>query len=221
MTENENENESEHGNENEKLYENCTYIGGYGCDEVYAYTPTNELDEELFKLLTNNELLHHPNIEIKNEMNYCAFNCEQFLVGSICLFNDDDDDEHPICNICKLTLPVDLEYYTENDINVCHLCHNEKNTNTNMKITKINSDLDNVKDWVCIFTYNDSYSEYGYLMSYCYEFYCNLNTNSKYYKQFAINKYVDMLGDEFVIIEETCIDSIVNKYCNLIKQKNE
>jgi len=200
--------QSESESECKKLYENCTYIGGIEFD-VYAYTPKNELDEAFFKLLTNNELLQHPNIEIKKEMNCCEFYCEQYAVGCVRIF----DETQPTCNGCNLTLPVDLEYYTTNELNLCYLCHNEKNTNTNMKIAKIDSNLDNVNDWVCIFRYNGSYPEYGYKMKYFNEFYCNLNTNSKYYKQFARTYYVEMLGEVFHKIEETSIDSIINKYC--------
>ena len=49
-------------------------------------------------------------------------------------------------------------------------------------------------------------------MPYYYEFYCNLNENSIHYNKFALMYDVDMLGEAFSIIEETCIEEILCKY---------
>ena len=40
----------------------------------------------------------------------------------------------------------------------------------------------------------------------------NLNPNSQYYKRFAMNYYVEMLGDAFRLIKEQTIEEIINKY---------
>ena len=53
---------------------------------------------------------------------------------------------------------------------------------------------------------------FTYNMPYYYEFYCNLNENSIHYNKFALMYDVDMLGEAFSIIEETCIEEILCKY---------
>ena len=100
---------------------------------------------------------------------------------------------------------------SDDTYNLCHLCYH-KSDNALGPVT-ISTGLDNVQDWVYIFRISQKYEEYGYEMSYDYNFYCNLNKNSIHYKKFALNSYVDMLGDEFGIIKQTSIQEIVHKYC--------
>ena len=83
-----------------------------------------------------------------------------------------------------------------------------------MGLVKISSGLDNISDWIYIFTIKRTYMEYGFESYYYYEFYCNLHKNSSHYKKFALNSYVDMLGDEIKIIKESSLEEILKKYNN-------
>lgn len=75
----------------------------------------------------------------------------------------------------------------------------------------------NLSDWFLIFTLNKtSNDEFGYAFNDDKEFYCNLNKNSVHYKKFAMNSYVDMLGEELKIIPSTTIEEILFKnYINI------
>lgn len=212
------DNDSEYSEteEDTPLYENCTYIGG--CyPEIYAYTPQHALDENLFRELISNKRLIHPHIIISNEMHDHGFP-EQFSVGNICVSNS---DKHPKCCFCKLSLPVDLTYYTwtekekETNKNACYVCYLEHaNQLTTLPVTQtiIESGMENVTDWIHIYThvppchpYSENFNDYSV--------YCNLYPNSTYYGRFAVSSYAYMCGDEFDIVPELSIDSILDKRC--------
>ena len=187
--------------DDELLYKNCICISSFEND-IYVYSPINKLDEELFKLLTNNKLLKtQKKIIISNKINKIEFYAGFYVVGNIKV----DDSDNPKCNVCNLSLPFDIKYYNKNDINICYLCYDNNHINTNdFIIIHLESNLDNIRDWVSIFTFKKP--------GFYYYFYCNLNANSKYYTKFAMSCYTEMLGVTFNIIKETCIEDIINKY---------
>lgn len=216
-------------------YIKIVYIGGcFNDGDVFAYAPQNELDKKIFESFQNMDILKSDNIKLQNSMKNPEFNCEHYYVGKI------DMNDHPKCSVCKLSLPADLNYYTQqlnsDDLNdsddsddsdnsdisnkykntyyLCHLCYDVTNdiNKEQFIVTKIDSDLDNIKDWVHIFTYIKHCEEYVYPMNYYTDYYCNLNPNSQYYKRFAMNYYVEMLGDAFRLINEQTIEEIINKY---------
>lgn len=199
------------------LYEHCTYVGGYR-EYLCAYTPENTLDANLFVALTSDsELVNHLNIKVPDTMDRVAFDCEQMGVGDADTW--DSDDQHPRCTVCKLCLPIDLDYYTSNDPDaprtLCRICAIDQDTSA-LKVTKIESGIDNVGDWVRIFTYSYSYEDgYGGTMQEYEPYYCNLNAASKHYRKFASNYYTDMLGTYFEIITETSISEIIKKHCKV------
>jgi hypothetical protein len=208
-----------------KLYQNCILL----YDDIYAYAPVNELDADLFEACTHMPILQQKdNIRIKDRIQCPVFCDYRLSVGNI------DSKEHPKCSLCKLYIPADFEYYTRDDnesvntpvsvdsseygkkyvnaYNVCHLCY--ENTTEPLVKTKIDSGLDNARDWVHIFTYISESRDPDFSGKYYYDYYCNLNRNSPYYSRFAVDYYVDMLGEEFEIIEDTTVDEIIQRHEN-------
>lgn len=193
--------------EQDKLYENCALISSVEPD-IYAFAPRNRLDKELFLSLINNLQLtelakKHQRMRIETKMT-TLYVGEQGFVGSIGvgIFNT-----HPVCFKCQLTVPADLTYYVDEtkQENVCSVCYTNENlhenTNTNeFKPIIIESGLDNVHDWICIFIYNST------------EYYCNLNPNSIYYKQFAMNYYITLMGYNFCKLAETSMEEIIQSF---------
>ena len=218
-----NKSESDSDKKIQQLYIDCEEV----YSNLYTYAPKNELDNELFNSITTYELLKKNNIIIEDKIN--SLNCcEQFSIGKICLYNDNYNK----CNLCELIIPFDMNFYSnksseeleQEDIddkiksfkdkyNLCKICYNENiESNKNLNKVKISTGIENINDWVSIFTIKEKYFEYGYDAIYYYNFFCNLNKNSSYYKKFASNSYIEMLGESFQIIEQNSLEEILNKY---------
>ena len=106
----------------------------------------------------------------------------------------------------------------KNTYNLCQLCY-DLTDNKDFVITKLESGLDNIQDWVLIFStwiQRGSSSQpdksVDHIDNEFTEYYCNLNPKSIYYKRFAMNYYVDMLGFGFKIIKENSIEDILYTY---------
>lgn len=201
------------------LYIDCESGNG---DNQFIYGPKNQLNTDLFQLYTNSELLKKNNITIAQSIQILDLHVEFYRLENICLY----DDNYNQCNKCQLFIPIDMNFYSnktnielQNEIlpsgeklkdkyNLCKECCKYKTDD--LHLVKVLSGVDNISDWIHIFTIQltDGY----YKMSYYYEFYCNLNENSIHYNKFALVYNVDMLGDAFTIIKETCIEEILCKY---------
>ena len=212
------------------LYMNCDSIYNISNKDLFIYIPTNELDIELYSSLINSKLLKKENIKVSTEIKNLISWTDFFLLGKVCLF----DDNYNKCNECQLYLPIDLDFYSnktnkqlqQEDIknetkklidkyNLCKECYSsdkiESDKKQNLNIVKISTGLDNVSDWIYIFTIKINYMDYGYESSYYLDYFCNLNKKSPHYKKFGLNSYVEMLGDEFEIIKETSLQEILDE----------
>lgn len=213
-----------------ELYKDCESIDTLNL-ELYIYAPKNKLDVDLFNTIINSDLLKKKNITIPKEIYNSFCFCEQFSIGNICL----SKAKYNVCNKCKLIIPYDMDFYSNklqeelnnalnddddndknidiNEYNLCRCCYKNNEIYSNkLNLVKISSGFDNICDWIKVFIINKYYYEYGFKMSYEYVFYCNLNKNSIHYKKFALSSYVEMLGEEFSIIEETNLENILLKY---------
>jgi len=181
--------------------------------ERYFYAPQkilqNEIDIKLFSLLISNPYLKKfNNIKIESKM-YCINLEDQYCVGNIYI----RDNKHVQCLLCKKGIPFDLGFFTlEKNFNLCEQCYkiSDNISNYNDYVYKIKkSGLDNLSDWFLIFTIKINFKdEFGYNSNDNKKFYCNLNKNSVYYKRFAVNYYVDMLGDKLKILHSTSIEEL-------------
>lgn len=204
------------------LYTDCE--NGWYTSPFYIYAPRNELDIDLFNQIINSKLLEKKNIEIEKKIKIPCF-CESYILGNIYTGRDN----YSVCSECKLILPFDLDFYSnksqmeinnlnyaDNDdvdnneekindeYNLCKYCYSNDKIDLckkqNLNLVKISTGLDNVSDWIKVFTLGGT-SDFD-------EYYCNLNKNSPHYKKFALCSYVDMLGEEFTIIEKSGFEEI-------------
>lgn len=207
------------------------YIDCESCtnDGPFVYGPKNQLDTDLFQLYINSELLKKKNITIAQSMQIPFLHPEFYFLDDLCLYVNDNEYIYNRCNECQLIIPIDMNFYSnktnielQNEIlspssgklkdkyNLCKECCKHKTVN--LHLVKISSGIDNISDWIHIFTINKTYDSGYNAKPYYNQFYCNLNVNSIHYNKFALMEYYDMLGDEFTIIEETCIEEILCEY---------
>lgn len=198
------------------LYKNCEYIFTSLDENLFIYSPKNELDNDLFNSLINSELLKKEYIKISEEMYPIFIHAEVFSLGKLNIWNYySNSNYNNYCYECKLFLPIDLHFYSnklceeiENEYiynkqkilndkyNLCRECY-KINKKDNLNLVKVSTGFDNISDWISIFNINMEQ-----------EYYCNLNKKSLYYKKFAEQSYIDMLGDEVNIINETSLEEI-------------
>lgn len=220
------------------LYKDCIeFYSNYLGKSYYVYAPKNELDMDLFNNIIHSDTLKHKNIVLDEEVDDFSMTFyfdEQHFVGNINYL-------HPrinICSECKFIVPFDYPFYSNktqkelDDVNngedsddqtfhhdkynVCLRCYKNSQDglgNATLNLVNETSGLDNLSDWVHVFEIKRNYIDEHYTpISDSYDFFCNLNKNSRYYKQFAINEYEYMCGNYFDIIEETTLEEIVKKY---------
>ena len=193
-----------------ELYKDCIHIGRRTIKngEVYAYGLHNKLDEKMFNSFKHMEILKSNHVSFPEEID-SYIGCELFSVGNAIIV------DIPKCNKCELNLPIDLDYYTNDDTyNLCKLCYDEK-IDGQLVITKIDSTLDNLSDWAEVFTFKYKMMEYGGETNHFDTYYCNLNPNSKYYKRFAEVGYISGLGETFDMIDKLTVEEILNGYSEL------
>lgn len=216
--------EENNSNNIKPLYENCDYI--YNDDDrMYIYVPKNELDIDLFNLLINSELLKNENIDIYTEMDGIPFAFPYYSLGDLYF-----GAVNNYCNECKLVLPFDLHFYSnksceeianeiyntnklEDKYNLCKECY-KIHKDENLNLVMVSTGLDNISDWIHIFTVKKKYvgnsGSQGVLY---YDYYCNLNKNSPHYKKFAVQYYEGVVGEDILIkINETSLEEILCKY---------
>ena len=97
----------------------------------------------------------------------------------------------------------------KNKYNLCSECY-KINKKDNLNFVKISSGLDNIADWIEIFSIKKYYMDNGYNSFYYYQYFCNLNKNSPHYKKFACQSYREMLGDIIKIIDKTSLEEIIS-----------
>jgi len=178
-------------------------------------------------------------IKVKNEMNPIFVDQEMAELGDAELIWIDEGKNIFTCNECKLIIPFDMEFYSNktnakincsdddssdddssiknkdvsdvslNQCNVCKICY-DKDKHKELNVVKKTTGLDNMLDWIRIFTVKHTYEHYGNMQSDYHEYFCNLNPNSPHYKKFGSCYYVSMYGTVFDIIEEKSIEEIIN-----------
>ena len=192
------------------LYKDCISLPNM--DNISAYAPKNELNLELYFQLISSVSFVAPNESLTIDK----------ATNEVCRIDDvlfestiRGTDKKLRCSICKLKLPVDLKFYSNmlqeaiNEcnlyrpappevINVCKECINDERLLDVPNEVIISSGMDNVNDWIWIVSFNKHVFKPwngGTPTIYNYDCFCNLNPKSCYYKQFAMNKPVYMLGD--------------------------
>lgn len=199
----------------EKLYENCDCISSSCGVFLFAYSQKNPLDEDLFQILISDDALKCEQINVNAKLMPPYLDGERYRVGNV--YCQSDKDQYKTCRKCCLILPFDLEYYTNvPEIDCVHqcLCKICYDGEENFTVAKQETGIDNVRDWVQIFTYHETIvgCDCGYDRTYNDEYYCNLNRCSPHYGKFAHNYYCDDLGEKFDIIEHKTIADIVGGY---------
>ena len=108
-------------------------------------------------------------------------------------------DEYDICAACDLIIPIDMEYYQQDDCVLCKLCVSDKDK-PHFVMKKRSTGVGSLNDWVNIFDRITKHTESGWTNTYPTNYYCNLNKKSEHYGKFAVNSYTD--GDDFIILED-------------------
>ena len=187
----------------------------YGGDSLYQpiYAPYNYLNYKHFYYLTDLLSKYKDQLySIETKVKRFELFGQQAGIGNIpCYYFK----KMPKCAMCNYIIPYDIEYYSteeplkkekgitigrgletyhsKNAYILCCFCCNDKE---NMIKCIQESGVDNLSDWIKIFTKKTFF-----------DYYCNLNPKSKYYKKFACNTR----EDEFFIVKHNSIDKLINK----------